>query len=53
MWSEEVKCPHCGNIEEEWYELGLVADDKNEVQCGWCDQTYHVHVKVTYEFRID
>ena len=52
MWLEEVKCPHCGNVEEEWYELMPISEDKNDIQCGWCEEVFYVRVKATYEFEM-
>ena len=50
---KEIKCPFCGNIEEEWYELDLKEDDINEIECGWCENIYKVKMRVTYEFKTE
>lgn len=45
-WEDSITCPHCGNVDEESYEL----DDVGETECNACGEpfSYERHTMIRY-----
>lgn len=49
-YQSHVTCPHCGNVNEDTWDLGLDEDSIEELECGVCEKKFFVEMDVTVEY---
>lgn len=51
----EIKCPYCENVHEEWWEYIDFEDDEQEfdMDCEDCGKSFHLSMYTTRTFNCD
>lgn len=46
--SDEIACPHCGQMITGLWEYG--DDEWIETECGWCEKPIMITIRITYHY---
>lgn len=49
-YQSKVTCPHCGDVNEDTWDLDLDEDIIDELECGVCEKKFSVQTDVTVEY---
>lgn len=51
-WEDLPTCPHCGGIDQDWWELKTLRDDgdESETECPFCSEPIKIVMCVSCSF---